>query len=323
MSSTPFYGGQAVIEGVMMRGPHHMAVGVRDPSGRIVVHAEALDSSLYRSRWARWPFIRGAITLWDAMALGMRSISFAASVALGGESEDSAIAESQDGLSAPIWGSMILAVVLAAGVFFVLPVVITNAADRYIGSPLLSNVVEKVIRLGLILGYILAIGQMADVKRVFRYHGAEHKTINAYEAGVELTPPNVRPFTLLHPRCGTTFLLIVVIISFVVFAFLGRPPLLERIVSRIVLLPVIAGIAFEVIRLGASNYHRAFVRAILAPGLAVQRLTTSEPDDSMLEVAIAALKRVLADEGVAAEGVRSEESGVRSQETGVRSETPA
>ena len=225
---------------------------------------------------------------------------------MGGESEETTIADSQNGLSAPIWGSMIFALVLAGGLFFVLPVLITNAADRYIGSPLLSNLVEKVIRLGLILGYMLAIGQMADVKRVFGYHGAEHKTVNAYEAGVELTVPNVRKFTLLHPRCGTTFLLVVVIVSFVVFAFLGRPPLLERIISRIVLLPVIAGLAFEVIRLGATNYHRSFVRAILAPGLAVQRLTTREPDDSMIEVAIAALKRVLNDEGVLMDNVSPE-----------------
>jgi uncharacterized protein YqhQ len=317
MSSAPFYGGQAVIEGVMMRGPRSMAVGVRDPEGQVVVHAEAVTGAIYRSRWARWPLVRGAVLLWDTMALGMRALSFAAGVAMGGESEDNAIEESKNGLNAPIWGSMIFALVMAGAIFFVLPVLLTNAADRYIGSPLLSNVVEKVIRLGLILGYMLAIGQVADVKRVFGYHGAEHKTINAYEAGVELTVPNVRPFTLLHPRCGTTFLLIVVIVSFVVFALLGRPPLAERIISRILLIPVIAGLAYEIVRFGASNYHRSFVRAILAPGLAVQRLTTREPDDSMLEVAIAALKRVLADEGVMAEEVRSPAA------TEVRSAEPA
>ena len=298
MSSAPFYGGQAVIEGVMMRGPRTMAVGVRDPAGQIVVHAERLDGAIYHSRWARLPLVRGAVVLWDTMALGMRALAFAAGVAMGGESEEAAIAESKNGLSAPVMGGMIFALVLAIGLFFVVPVLLTNAADRFIASPLVSVLVEKVIRLGLILGYMLAIGQMSDVKRVFGYHGAEHKTVNAYEAGVDLTVPNVRGFTLLHPRCGTTFLLIVVIVSFVVFAFLGRPPLVERIVSRIVLLPIIAGLAYEIIRLGATNYHRAIVRAILAPGLAVQRLTTLEPDDSMIEVAIAALKRVLSDETV-------------------------
>lgn len=314
MSSAPFYGGQAVIEGVMMRGPRHMAVGVRDPAGRIVVHAERLDGAIYHSRWTRLPLIRGAVVLWDTMALGMRALGFAASVAMGGENEESAIAESKNGLSAPVMGGMIFALALAIGLFFVVPVLLTNAADHFIASPLVSVLVEKVIRLALIVGYMLAIGQMSDVKRVFGYHGAEHKTVNAYEAGVDLTVPNVRRFTLLHPRCGTTFLLVVVIVSFVVFAFLGRPPLVERILSRIVLLPVIAGLAYEVIRLGATNYHRALVRAILAPGLAVQRLTTREPDDSMIEVAISALKRVLSDEGVAGGEVTSQESAVSSAE---------
>jgi uncharacterized protein YqhQ len=295
--STPFYGGQAVIEGVMMRGPRVMAVAVRDPAGGIVVHGEPLKGAIYHSRWARVPFVRGAITLWDTLALGMRALSFAANVAFGGASEETAPADGSSELSAPIWGSMIFALALAAGVFFVLPVLITNAADRYIGSPLVSNLVEKVIRLALILGYMIGIGQLSEIKRVFGYHGAEHKTINTYEAGVELTVPNVRRFTLLHPRCGTTFLLVVVIVSFVVFAALGRPPLVERIISRVALIPVIAGIAYELVRLGASNYHRRFVRTLLAPGLAVQRLTTREPDDSMLEVAIEALKKVLVDEG--------------------------
>ena len=298
MSSTPFYGGQAVIEGVMMRGLRHWAVGVRDPEGRIVVHSEALKGSLYQGRWARLPFIRGAIMLWDTLALGMRSLSFAANVAIGGESEETQLAETAKGIERPVMGAMIFALAMSVALFFVLPVLITNAADRYISSPLVSNLVEKVIRLALILGYMIGIGQIAEVKRLFGYHGAEHKTINTFEAGVELTVPNVRPFTLLHPRCGTTFLLVVVIVSFVVFSLLGRPPLAERILSRIVLIPVVAGIAYELIRLGASNYHRRFVRTLLAPGLAVQRLTTREPDDSMIEVAIAALKRVLSEEGV-------------------------
>lgn len=300
MSSATFYGGQAVIEGVMMRGPRHYAVAVRDSRGEVIVKSEPLKGAIYQSRWARLPFIRGAVTLWDTLVLGLRSLSFAASITMGGEEEATAISESREGVERAIWGSIIFALVGAIGLFFVLPVLITSAVDRYIASPLASNLVEKVIRLGLILGYMLLIGQMDDVKRVFGYHGAEHKAVNAYEAGVELTVPNVRPFTLLHPRCGTTFLLVVVIVSFVVFSLLGRPPLIERIVSRVVLLPIIAGLAYEVIRLGATNYHRRFVRAILAPGLFVQRLTTREPDDSMIAVAIVALKRVLAEEGALA-----------------------
>lgn len=300
MSSATFYGGQAVIEGVMMRGPHHYAVAVRDPQGEVIVKSEPLKGAIYQSRWARLPFIRGAVTLWDTLVLGLHALSFAANVTMGGEEEATAIAESRQGVERAIWGSIIFALVGAIGLFFVLPVLITNAADRYIASPLVSNLVEKLIRLGMMLGYMLAIGQMEDIKRVFGYHGAEHKAVNAYEAGVELTVPNVRPFTLLHPRCGTTFLLVVVIVSFLVFSLLGRPPLLERIISRIVLLPIIAGLAYELIRLGATNYHRRFVRAILAPGLLVQRLTTREPDDTMIAVAIVALKKVLAAEGVLA-----------------------
>jgi uncharacterized protein YqhQ len=262
----------------------------------VVIHSEPLKGAIYHSAWARWPFLRGAVVLWDTLALGMRSLTFAANVAAGGESEQEAIDDSAKGFQQSIWGAMVFALIFATALFFVLPVVVTSAADRYIGSPLVSNLVEKVLRLALILGYVVAISFLPDVKRVFGYHGAEHKTVNAYEAGVDLSVENVRGYTLLHPRCGTTFLLVVVIVSFVVFALLGRPPLVERIVSRIALIPLIAGVAYEIIRLGATNYKRPLVRALLAPGLAVQRLTTREPDDSMLEVAIAALKTVLAEE---------------------------
>jgi uncharacterized protein YqhQ len=291
-----FYGGQAVIEGVMMRGPHHMAVAVRNPRGEVVIHGEPVKGGIYQSRWGRLPFLRGVLTLWDTLALGMRSLGFAANVSMGGEREKAAIEESNKGFEQPILAALVVALTLTIGLFFVLPVLVASLADSHVGSALVSNLVEKVVRLGLILGYVVAIGFLPDVRRVFGYHGAEHKAINAYEAGVELTVPNVRGFTLIHPRCGTTFLLIVVLVSFVVFSLLGRPPLVERVVSRIILTPVIAGIAYELIRLGATHYHRRFVRWLLAPGLIVQRLTTREPDDSMLEVSIAALQRVLADE---------------------------
>jgi uncharacterized protein YqhQ len=298
MSSTTFYGGQAVIEGVMMRGQRYLAVAVRDPQGQVVVHREPLKGAIYTSGWARWPLLRGMVALWDTLAVGIRALAFSANVAVGGESEQTAIEESAQGIERPIWATMIFALAVAVGLFFLVPVLLTNVADRYIGSAFVSNLVEKVIRLALILGYMLLIGRSADIQRVFGYHGAEHKAVNAYEAGVELTVPNVRRFTLLHPRCGTTFLVVVVIVSFLVFALLGRPPLAERLVSRVVLIPLIAGLAYEVIRFGATNYHRAVVRTLLAPGLAVQRLTTREPDDSMLEVSITALKAVLIAEGV-------------------------
>lgn len=297
MSNTVFYGGQAVIEGVMMRGARHLAVAVRDPAGQIIIHDEPLTGALYHARWARWPFLRGAIALWDTLALGMRTLAFSASVAMGGDEERAAIARSQQGSQPAIWGSMIAALGVATALFFILPIFLTNAVDRQVASPLLRNLIETAFRLLLILGYIVGISQMPDVQRVFGYHGAEHKTVNAYEAGVELSVPNVRPFTLIHPRCGTTFLVIVVVVSFVVFALLGHPPLVTRLLSRVILIPIIAGIAYEIIRLGATYYHQPIVRALLAPGLLFQRLTTREPDDSMIETAIAALLTVLHAEG--------------------------
>ncbi|HVC32229.1 MAG TPA: DUF1385 domain-containing protein [Chloroflexota bacterium] len=294
---TTFYGGQAVIEGVMMRGARSMAVAVRDPSGQLVIHGEPLNGAIYRSRWARWPFVRGAIALWDTLALGMRTLAFSADVAMGGEAEATAIEESKRGTQPVVLGSMVVALGLAVALFFLLPIFLTNLVGRQVSSAFLSNLIETVFRLALIIGYMAAISLMPDVQRVFGYHGAEHKTVNAYEAGVDLTVPNVRPFTLLHPRCGTTFLVIVVIISFLVFAILGHPPIVELVLSRILLIPVIAGIGYELIRLGATNYHRPIVRTLMKPGLAVQRLTTREPDDSMIEAAIAALRTVLDAEG--------------------------
>jgi uncharacterized protein YqhQ len=312
-SPTTFYGGQAVIEGVMMRGARQMAVAVRDPAGQLVIHSEPLDGVIYRSRWARWPLVRGAIMLWDTLALGMRTLAFSANVAMGGEAEQEAIEESKQGAQPAILGGMIIALAMATGLFFVLPIFLTGVVDRQISSALLRNLIESIFRLALILGYMFAISLMPDVQRVFGYHGAEHKTVNAYEAGVDLTVPNVRPFTVIHPRCGTTFLVIVVIISFLVFAVLGHPPLVQRILSRILLIPVIAGIGYECIRLGASHYHRPIVRTLMAPGLAVQRLTTREPDDSMLEAAIAALKTVLDAEGAPQPLIKSAESPLNIQ----------
>lgn len=280
----------------MMRGPHHMAVAVRDPAGQLVIHHERLSGAMYESKWSRWVFLRGVVALWDTLALGMRTLSFSANVAMGGEDEQNAIAESNQGVQHAIWGSMIFALVAAAGLFFLLPVILANVLGQSGESPFVHNLVESLIRLILICGYMIGIGLLPDVQRLFGYHGAEHKAVNAFEAGVDLTVPNVRPFTLLHPRCGTTFLLVVVIISFIVFAVLGHPPIVILLTSRVVLIPVIAGIGYEFLRLGATYYDRPLVRRLIAPGLAVQRLTTREPDDSMIEAAIAALKTVIAEE---------------------------
>ena len=292
---TKFYGGQAIIEGVMMRGQQQVAIAVRSPNGEIVVHRESLKRSQLRSRVAKWPIIRGMVALWDTLALGMRALVFSANIA---DQESEEVDHDGDSPipSGVLWGSMAIAIGAALAIFFVTPVLVTGILDQFIDSSFVSNLVEKVIRLGMILGYMVLIGLMPDVKRVFGYHGAEHKTINALEAGDPLDVEHARKASIEHPRCGTTFLIVVVFVSFLVFLLLGWPQLELRIISRIVLLPVIAGLAFELIYFAASNYHHPLVRALLVPGLAVQGLTTAEPDDTMLEVAIIAMKTVLASE---------------------------
>jgi uncharacterized protein YqhQ len=317
-----YYGGQAVIEGVMMRGQKHMAVAVRAPDGRIVVHEEALKGALYRHPAMKLPLLRGFVALWDALGLGMKSLMFSANVAMEEEAskEEKQEVEGNNELPGPTtgspkskvespksemggaaWVSIAIALAFMVGIFFVLPVLAANIITSVSNtdSSLTHNLIEGGIRLALFLGYIWAIGFMPDIKRVFGYHGAEHKTINAYEAGVELTPERVQSFTLLNPRCGTTFLLIVLLLATGVFVLLGKPPFILLVLSRIVLVPVVAAIGYEFIRLMADLYHIPLVRAIMAPGLALQKMTTRPPDLSMIEVGIAALQRVLVADGVA------------------------
>lgn len=293
------YGGQAVIEGVMMRGSQGMAVAVRQPNGEILVHTEPLDPRIYTGPVSRWPFLRALPMLWDTLVLGMRTLMFSADVALVEEEEEVEF-------KGPVaWATMLVSLAVAAAIFFVTPLLLVGLVDRYIASSILSNLVEGIIRLLLVVGYIWAIGFMRDIRRVFAYHGAEHKTINAYEAGAPLEPEAIKSFTTLHPRCGTGFLLIVVLISVLIFSLLGRPPMLLRILSRIVLIPVVAGLGYEAMKFGAAHRHNRLVRWSLAPGLALQRLTTREPTLDMLEVAIAALHRVLVEEGLASEADKS------------------
>jgi uncharacterized protein YqhQ len=290
MSEKPFnYGGQAVLEGVMMRGSQSLAVAVRNPEGEIVTHVEPINQKLYNGPISRIPFLRGITMIWDALGLGMRSLMFSADVAMGEEEEAS--------FSGPVaWGTMAVSFIFGIGLFFVLPLLLVGFVDRWIGSSLLSNLLEGTIRLLLFIGYVRAIGLMPDIQRVFAYHGAEHKTINAYEAGAELTPSSVQRFTTLHPRCGTAFLLSVVVISILLFSLLGRPVLWLRIASRLLLIPVVAGIAYEYIRFSARHMDKAWMKVLVAPNLAMQRLTTHEPDMDMLEVSITAFKCMMAAE---------------------------
>lgn len=304
MSDKPFnYGGQAVLEGVMMRGSRALAVAVRDPEGEIVTHVEPVNQLLYNGPISRIPFLRGLTMLWDALGLGMRSLMFSADVAMGEEEGAS--------FSGPVaWGTMAVSFAFGIGLFFVLPLLVVGFIDNWIESSLLSNLLEGLIRLLLFVGYVWLIGLIPDIKRVFAYHGAEHKTINAYEAGAELAPISVGRFTTLHPRCGTAFLLSVVVISILLFSLLGRPVLWLRILSRILLIPVVAGIAYEFIRFSARHLDKWWMRAIAAPNLAMQRLTTREPDLEMLEVAITAFNCMMAAEKAAVERSEMQMSGV-------------
>lgn len=325
-----FYGGQAVIEGVMMRGQRSMAVAVRAPDGEIVIHQEPLNSALYTSPVMKMPFLRGLVALWDALGLGMKALMFSANVASEGDeaaenkagqapassvmdaSADASAskplkAERNAQIDAVGWVSIAISLSLMIGLFFVLPVLVAGGFELIAGdnSGLTYNLVEGGVRLLLFIGYIWAIGFMPDIKRVFGYHGAEHKTINAYEAGVELTPEKVQSFTLLNPRCGTTFLLIVMLMATLLFVLMGKMPFLLTLVSRIVFVPVVAACAYELIRLMANLYGNPVVRAVLAPGLALQKMTTRPPDLSMIEVGIAALTAVLVADGKKLESEKS------------------
>ncbi|MAS35462.1 MAG: hypothetical protein CL610_15735 [Anaerolineaceae bacterium] len=297
------YGGQAVIEGVMMRGVHIAAIAVRDSDGKIVVHEQSLSAALYRGRISKTPFLRGIVGLWDALGLGTRALLWSADVAIGDQDDVN--------FNGPLgWGTLAFSLLLGIGLFFVLPTTIATAVESVMGlegRTVLVNVVESVVRLGLLVGYIWLIGRLPDVKRLFGYHGAEHKTINAYEAGAELTPSVVANYPIEHPRCGTAFLLTVVFVSLVVFSLLGRPPLAWLILSRVILIPVIAGVSYEILRFTARNMHHPVIRLLVIPNLALQHLTTRQPDLEMIEVAICAFKCVLQAETSAETKISMEE----------------
>ncbi len=280
------YGGQAVIEGVMMRGQKALAVAMRAPDGEIVVHTEKL-AGLYTSWVPKVPFLRGSILLWDALGLGMRALTLSANTQSG---ED----EKLEGWQLVL--TMTISLAFSIGLFFLVPYGVSKGVE-YLGLNVwIAAAVEGITRLILLIGYILLIGKMEDIKRVFQYHGAEHKTINAYEAGSELSPEAVSRFPLEHPRCGTAFLLTLVLLSIVAFSFLHPLAVGWQIVGRLLLLPVLAGIALEMIRWSANNLDKAWVRILIKPNLLLQRLTTREPDLAMLEVAIRSFNEMRAAE---------------------------
>jgi len=269
------------MEGVLMRGKKSYAMAMRAPNGTIVTRVEPLGG-IYKSRITKIPFLRGLIMLWDSLGLGMKALTESANVQTG-ESEK---------IEGPVlYITLGLTFLAAVVIFFLIPAGIGWLTEHFLHwNAWWSNLVEGVLRLAMLIGYIWGIGFLPDVARVFAYHGAEHKTINAYEAGADMTPASVAHYPLAHTRCGTAFLLIVVVLSLFFFTILGPLSLEWRLISRILMIPVLVGIAYEYMRWTADNIANPFVRAIIKPSLALQSLTTREPDESILEVAIAAFQ---------------------------------
>jgi uncharacterized protein YqhQ len=286
--SLPNYGGQAVIEGVMMRGARSVAIAMRAPDKNIVIHREELGK-VYRSKLTKIPFLRGLIMLWDALGLGIRALTISA---------NTQSPEQEEKLEGPaLYGTLFISMAIAVGFFMLLPAALGQLSEKL---PLINawwgNVFEGIARLGVLVLYIAFVGRIPEIRRVFAYHGAEHKTINAWEAGAELTPENVSKYSVEHPRCGTAFLLTLVIVSVIAFSLLGPLSWEMRIISRILALPLLAGIAYEYIRWTAKHLNSPLVRLLIKPNLALQHLTTREPSLDMLEVSIAAFSAMRVEE---------------------------
>jgi len=286
-------GGQAVLEGVMMRGVSTWAVAVRKPAdddelGPIDVQSFPLTSVLQKHRLLRLPIVRGVVALVESLGIGFKAL---------GISANAQVAEDEQEISGGMWaGTIVVALVFAIGLFFVVPVGLTSLIKDQLNSGFLFWLVEGIVRTSIFLGYLALLSRMRDLRRVFEYHGAEHKTISCYEAELPLTPDNAQRFSRLHPRCGTSFLLIVMIVAIFVFAPIGLPAWWILLLTRILGVPLIAGLSFEVIKFAGRNRRRAWVRAVMWPGMQLQKLTTREPDLAQLAVAIAALEAVLANE---------------------------
>lgn len=287
MSRYP-YGGQAVIEGVMMRGRKNLAVAVRRRPEEIVVDVQTVSSITERFPLLKWPFIRGTVVLIESLIVGIKALTYSANQVVEGEETGETIS------SWEMFFSVALAFVLGIGLFFLLPVGLAHLMGDIVTGYTGQNILEGVIRILIFLAYVWGISLMKDIQRVFQYHGAEHKVIHTLEADEELTVENARKYKTLHPRCGTNFLLIVMVISILVFSLLGDTNLLWRFVSRIALLPVVAGVSYELLKIAGKYYKHPLVQFFSAPGMWLQKLTTREPDDSQLEVAITSLNSVLA-----------------------------
>jgi uncharacterized protein YqhQ len=289
------YGGQALIEGVLMRGRDAIAVALRHPDGRIVWATERLDSGFHGSRWSKLPFARGLVVLYETLFVGTRWLVRSATIQAAGTGEDGDEGvELGKGSIALMLG---LTLLFGVGIFFLLPLLIASATTSNIQNGVVQHLVEGLVRVAIFLGYLLLIGRAADVRRVFQYHGAEHMTIHALEAGDPLVVDEVRKYPTAHPRCGTEFLVVVIALSIIAFSLVGRQEPLVMVGSRILLIPVIAAVGYEILKWGAKHRANPIVRAIMYPGILVQMITTKRPTVDMIEVAIVSMEQALAADG--------------------------
>ena len=283
------YGGQALMEGVLMRGRDAIAVALRHPDGEIVFATERLDAGFHGTRWSKWPLIRGLVVLYETLVVGTRWLIRSANV----QAEDEGVELGKGSVAI----MLLLTLVAGVGVFFLLPLFIASVTVSGADHSLLQSLVEGLIRVGIFLGYLLVIGRSPDVSRVFQYHGAEHMTIHALEAGDPLTVGEVRKYPTAHQRCGTEFLVIVILLSIIMFSIVVRQTPIVMVVSRILLIPVIAAVGYELLRFGARHRGNPIVKVLLYPGLLVQMITTKQPTDDMIEVAIVSMEQALVADG--------------------------
>ncbi|MBR6503518.1 MAG: DUF1385 domain-containing protein [Firmicutes bacterium] len=289
-------GGQAVLEGVMMRNQRQIAISVRKSDGSIQTKKYVTKP---KGSWSKWPFIRGVFAFIDSLIIGTGTLMYSAEVLEddAGEEEEKGKLETwienkfggKAAYNFMIWTSVVISLVFTIGVFIILPTVAVNWTKRVTENAIVLNLIEGLLRIAIFILYVAAISKMKDIKRVFQYHGAEHKTIHCFENGLEMTVENARTFPTLHPRCGTSFLMFVMVVALLIFSFLGWPNLLWRILSRVLLLPVIAGISYELLQF-AGRSDSTFVKIMSVPGLLLQKITTNEPEDDQLEIAIASMK---------------------------------
>jgi uncharacterized protein YqhQ len=285
------YGGQALIEGVLMRGRDAIAVAVRHPDGRILYATERLDSGIHKTRGSKLPFLRGLVVLYETLIVGTRWLVRSASV----QAEEDGIELGKGSIAL----MLLITLFAGIGIFFLLPLLIASVTTANLENGLIQHLVEGLVRVGIFLGYLALIGQSSEIKRVFAYHGAEHKTIHALEAGDPLVPSAIQKYPTAHPRCGTEFLVVVIALSIIAFSLVGRQEPLVMIGSRILLVPVIAAVGYEILRWGARHRRNPVVKAIMWPGILVQMLTTRQPTDDMVEVAIVSMEQALEADGEA------------------------